>query len=250
MPEARETGPGIDALFVATPEAFTKDRNALAERLKEEGDPEAARRVSALRRPTRSAWAVNRLVHEDPSATRELLDAGRALRLAQRRALSGGGAEQLRELSEARRKLVSDLTKRAAAALGANPSQGIIEEIAATFEAATADEDAGHQVLEGHLSKPLARPAGFGDATGLSVVAAGVQEEGASSATEHPAEPAVSMGEIRAAERRERRAREGVERLRAEVAALQERLAESKARLRAAEAEARGAAVQLKRLQR
>jgi hypothetical protein len=189
MPEARDSGPGVDALFVAPPEAFTKDRNALAERLKEEGDPEASRRVSALRRPTRSAWAVNRLVHEDPSATRELLEAGQALRLAQRRALSGGGAEQLRELSEARRKLVSDLTKRAAGALGANPTPAIIEEIAATFEAASADEDAGQRVLEGHLSKPLARPAGFGDATGLSVVPAGVQEEGGGSGAGPLAKP-------------------------------------------------------------
>ncbi|MGH2658796.1 MAG: hypothetical protein ACRDHS_03820 [Actinomycetota bacterium] len=244
MPGTDDFERAIDELFVAPPEAFTEARNALAKRLKEEGDAGAARRVGALRRPVRSAWAVNRLVHEDASAVEELLTVGEQLRLAQRRALSGGGADELRERSEERRKLVTGLTRRAARALGEAPTAALIEEIADTFEAASADEDAARQVLEGRLSKPFARPAGFGDVVGLKVI------EGPSTELESgpPAEEMAREREVRAAERRERDARERTERLRAEVAALEERLAERRVKLGAAEAEARGAAVELEQL--
>lgn len=246
MPGTDDFERAIDELFVAPPEVFTEARNALAKRLKEEGDAGAARRVGALRRPVRSAWAVNRLVHEDASAVEELLTVGEQLRLAQRRALSGGGADELRERSEERRKLVTGLTRRAARALGEAPTAALIEEIADTFEAASADEDAARQVLEGRLSKPFARPAGFGDVVGLKVI------EGPSTELESgpPAEEMAREREVRAAERRERDARERTERLRAEVAALEERLAERRVKLGAAEAEARGAAVELERLRR
>jgi len=248
MPGTEDVERGIDELFVAPPEGFTESRNALAKRLKEDGDAETARRVGAMRKPVRSAWAVNRLVHEDRSAVEELLQVGQQLRLAQRRALSGGDADQLRQRSEERRKLVTALTRRAARALGQEPTPAAIEEIAATFEAASADEDAARQVLEGRLSKPFGRPAGFGDVVGLKVVPGGGPEEPAGPPADDGAERASREREVRAAERRERQLRERVERLRAEVAGMEERLAERREKLRAAEAEARGAAVDLKRL--
>ena len=248
MPGTEDFERAIDELFVAPPEVFTEARNALAKRLKEEGDAEWARRVGALRRPVRSAWAVNRLVHEAGSAVEELLTVGEQLRLAQRRALSGGGADELRERSEERRKLVTGLTRRAARALGEVPTPAVIEEIADTFEAASADEDAARQVLGGRLSKPFARPAGFGDVVGLKLVQGSGSELESGPPNEEGAERASSEREVRAAERREREARERAERLRAEVAALEERLAERSVKLSAAEAEARGAAVDLERL--
>jgi hypothetical protein len=240
----------IDELFVAPPEAFTEARNALAKRLKEEGDAEAARRVGALRKPVRSAWAVNRLVREDRSAVEELLTVGEQLRVAQRRALSGREADELRERSEARRKLVSGLTRRAAWFLREDPTPALIEKIAATLEAASADEDAARRVLEGRLSNPLPRPAGFGEAVGLRVVPGLGDEEVSATAAEDRAESASREREARAAERREQRARERAERLRSELAALEARLAERQEELRAAEAETRAAALERKRLSR
>jgi hypothetical protein len=250
MPGTEDVERAIDELFVAPPEAFTESRNALAKRLKEDGDSHTARRVGAMRKPVRSAWVVNRLVHEDRSAVEELLRVGQQLRQAQRRALSGGDADQLRQRSEERRKLVTALTRRAARALGQDPTPALIEEIAATFESASADEDAARQVLEGRLSKPFARPAGFGDVAGLKVVPGTGGKEPAGPPAEDGAERASREREVRAAERRERQLRERVERLRAEVAGMEERLAERREKLRAAEAEARGAAVDLKRLGR
>jgi hypothetical protein len=248
MPETQDLERAIDELFVAPPEGFTEARNALASRLKDQGDAVGARRVSALRKPVRSAWAVNRLVHEDRSAVEELLQVGEQLRLAQRQALSGGDAEELRRRSEERRKLVTELTRRTVGALGRDPTPAVIDEVAATFEAASAGEDAARQVLEGRLSKPFARPAGFGDVAGLKVVpGTGGQDEPGRPA-EDAAERASRAREIRAAERRERQMRERAERMRAEVMAMEERLAERREKLGGAEAEARGAAVELKRL--
>jgi hypothetical protein len=248
MPETEDLERAVDELFTAPPEGFTETRNALAKRLKDQGDAGSAGRVSALRKPVRSAWVVNRLAHEDRSAVEELLQVGEQLRLAQRRALSGGDAEELRRRAEERRKLVTELTRRAARDLGKDPTPAVIEEVAATLEAASADEDAARQVLEGRLSKPIARPTGFGDVAGLQVVPGTGGEEQVGPSAESSAERASREREIRAAERRERQMRERAERMRAEVAAMEERLAERKEKLGAAEAEARGAAVELKRL--
>ncbi len=250
MPENEDLERQIDELFVAPPEGFTEARNALAKRLRDQGDAEAARRVGALRKPVRSAWAVNRLVHEDRSGMEGLLHVGEQLRLAQRRALSGGDADELRRRSEERRKLVTELTRRAARTPGGDPGPAVVEEIAATLEAASADEDAARQVLEGRLSKPFARPAGFGDVAGLKVVPGTGGREVPGPPAEDAAERASREREIRAAERRERQTRERAERMRAEVTAMEERLAERREKLREAEAEARGAAVDLRRLRR
>jgi hypothetical protein len=248
MPETEDVERDIDELFVGPPEGFTETRNALAKRLKDQGDDGSARRVGALRKPVRSAWAVNRLAHKDRSAVEELLQVGEHLRLAQRRALSGGDAEELRRRAEERRKLVTELTRRAARDLGKDPTPAVIEEVAATLEAASADEEAARQVLEGRLSKPIARPAGFGDVAGLQVVSGTGGEEQVGPSAEGGAERASREREIRAAERRERQMRERAERIRAEVTAMEERLAERREKLGAAEAESRGAAVELKRL--
>ncbi|HEY3023462.1 MAG TPA: hypothetical protein VGK11_07505 [Actinomycetota bacterium] len=248
MPETEDVERAVDELFTAPPEGFTQARDALSKRLKDQGDAGSARRVGALRKPVRSAWAVNRLAHEDRSAVEELLQVGEQLRLAQRRALSGGDAEELRRRADERRKLVTELTRRAARDLGKDPTPAVMEEVAATLEAASADEDAARQVLEARLSKPLARPAGFGDVASLKVVPGASEREQPSPPAEDRAERASRKREIRAAERRERQMRERAERIRAEVTAMEERLAERKEKLGAAEAEARGAAVELKRL--
>src|SRR6266508_1645768 len=175
MPETEDGERAVDDLFTAPPEGFAQARDALSKRLKDQGDAGSARRVGALRKPVRSAWAVNRLAHEDRSAVEELLQVGEQLRLAQRRALSGGVAS-------------------------------------------------------------------------LKVVPGASEREQPSPPAEDRAERASREREIRAAERRERQMRERAERIRAEVTAMEERLAERKEKLGAAEAEARGAAVELKRL--
>ena len=67
---------GIDGLFGLPPEEFIAARDQLARQLKAGGDAAGAKRVSALRRPTVAAWAVNQAARERPELVRELLEAG------------------------------------------------------------------------------------------------------------------------------------------------------------------------------
>ena len=245
--------PVIDDLYAEDPDGFTERRDALAKRLKADGNAEGAARVRALRKPVRSAWAVNRLVRDDRAGVEALIAVGDRLRAAQRRALSGSGADELRERSEERRRLVSGLTQEAVKLLGSGePAAAAVEDVGATLEAASIDDEAAALVLAGRLTKPLPRPAGFGDVTGLRPVARRDEREDPAepSPAEQRAEQRRRDRELRGAEERERKARDRVERLRAEVEELQTRVAEKKDELRAAEAEARGAAVDAKRLRR
>jgi hypothetical protein len=241
----------IDELYAAEPDAFTRARDILVKELKASGDAEGARRVAALRKPVRSAWAINRLIRDERADVERLIAVGDGLRTAQRRALSGGGAEELRERSEERRKLVRGLAERAGTYLGERePPAGAVEDIVATLEAASIDEGAARAVLEGRLTKPLARPSGFGDVTGLRAVRGNGPTEQRSSPAEDRAEERRRERAARGAEQREAKARERVERLRGELEELQSRVASKKEELRAAEADARGAAVEARRLRR
>ncbi len=242
----------IDRLYAEAPDGFTAARDALAKELKAAGDDEGAKRVKALRKPVRTAWTVNRLVREDPDAVQQLLAAGERLRAAQQRTLSGGGADELRDRSDERRRLVNGLTERAARSLGdAEPPAAAVEEIASTLEAASIEEQAGAAVLEGRLTKPLPRPAGFGDVAGLKSIPGGKpREEPERPAAEERAERRRHERELRDAEERERSTRARVDELREELERLQARTTEAREQLRAAEAEARGAAVEVRRLKR
>jgi hypothetical protein len=250
---ADDTERAIDELYAHDPDAFAVARDALSKRLKTEGDAAAAARVRALRKPVRSAWAVNRLVRENRAGVEDLVTVGAGLRAAQQRALSGAGADELRERSEERRRLVSGLTQEATGLLGDGQAPApMVEDIAATLEAASIDEDAARQVLAGRLTKPLPRPTGFGDVTGLRPVPSSGKREAAPERSPEAdrAEERRRARELRAAEERERKARARVERFRAEIEDLQKRIGAKREELRGAEAEARGAAVEARRLRR
>ena len=93
-------------LYADDPDGFTARRAELAERARDAGEPAVAKKITALRKPTRSAWVVNRLVRTDPGVRSRLDDLAADLREA-----SGGG--RLRELTAARAKLVDELTRTA-----------------------------------------------------------------------------------------------------------------------------------------
>jgi hypothetical protein len=95
--------PEATALLAVPPARFTAERTAVARALTERGDPAAAA-VRALRRPVGLAWVLNRLSRDHPREVRALLEAGDRLRSGQRRAISGAGAEALREAETAVRE--------------------------------------------------------------------------------------------------------------------------------------------------
>jgi hypothetical protein len=242
----------IDALYGGPLESFTPDRDALAKELAAEGDKEGGKRVKALRKPVVSAWALDILAREDPEAIGELLELGDRLRDAQRRAISGGDVEPLREATDERRRLVSELAGKAAAILerSGSASSANGDAVVTTLEAATADEEAGELLRSGRLVKPLRPPTSFDGAEGLRVLEGGRQAAGPAKPDPKAAEAKRLERELRAAEVREKRAEETVERERGRLEELERKRGEHRERVRVAEAEHRGIALETKRLAR
>jgi hypothetical protein len=147
----------VAELYGADPDAFTTRRKELAAQARQAGDAAAAKEITALAKPTRSAWLINRLVRSDPSVPERLAEL--AGQLGEMPALD---AAAIRQLTVARRQLVDALVRQAIQdADGAAPSAALREEIADTFNAALADPEVAGRIEAGALVK-AAHWAGFG----------------------------------------------------------------------------------------
>jgi hypothetical protein len=237
-------------LYTADPDGFTARRTELAERARDAGEPAVAKKITALRKPTRSAWVVNRLVRSDPEVRSRLDSLAADLRDA-------SDGSRLRELSAARAKLVDELTRTALEELPAPPA-AMREEVTATLDAAIADPEVAASL--GTLVR-AARYAGFGGFAAAPAPAAAPRK------TKAPPEPAAEREarrreKIREAERAvadadrdldsaisaERDLEDSVRRLEAELADARQRLAEARRRSYRAESRQQRAAGQLSRL--
>jgi hypothetical protein len=169
-----------DELFGLPPEEFVAARDELARRLRREGDAEAAKQVKALRRPSLSAWAVNRLARERGRALGDLLAAGERLRAAHQAALAGEGAAELRSAAKAEREAVAGLVETALELLreaGHPATDATRARVAATLHAAAASPEAADLVRNGRLTTDL-DPSGFGTAADAAFDAAAVAAAG------------------------------------------------------------------------
>jgi hypothetical protein len=169
-----------DELFGLPPEEFVAARDELARRLRREGDAEAAKQVKALRRPSLSAWAVNRLARERRRALGPLLAAGERLRAAHQAALAGEGAAELRSAAKAEREAVAGLVETALELLreaGHPTTDATRDRVAATLHAAAASPEAADLVRNGRLTTDL-DPSGFGTAADAAFDAAAVAAAG------------------------------------------------------------------------
>lgn len=151
-------------LYTEDPGEFTGRRAELAGAARKSGDAAAARDIAGLRKPTRAAWVVNRLVHAGPDVPARLAALGADLRAAEE-SLDG---RRIRELSQQRRKLIADLTRRALAEAGQpSPPASLQEEVSATLDAALADPQVADDLAAGRLLRPVERAGfGFGEPSG------------------------------------------------------------------------------------
>ncbi|WP_058855652.1 hypothetical protein [Nocardia jinanensis] len=220
-------------LYGVAPGDFVAVRDARARAAGESGDRELAAAITALRKPTVAAWAVNMLVRAAPGDVEALLRLGADLRTAQRQ-LSG---ERLRELTRQRRQAVDALAVRAGevvAGHGRPVSEAVLRQVSETLTAALADTETAERVRAGTLAAAVSY-AGFGPVEpDLSVVREEPKPAGTGSPrkTKRTAESAADRDREPRAEAR--RVREQ-ERARAAETAAQETLA-------AVEQEARQAA--------
>ncbi|HLL63428.1 MAG TPA: hypothetical protein VK401_10290 [Propionibacteriaceae bacterium] len=159
-----------DELYAANPDDFMAARTALAERAKEAGDKALAKQITALRKPTRSAWLVNLVARAEPDRVAELVGLGAALHEAQQ-AMDG---DTLRRLSRDRRTMIDTLAKRAGELgrdRGYPPPDGAIQEVSQSLQAALGDPAIAEQVQAGRLASAVAY-GGFGpDDLGLALAA-------------------------------------------------------------------------------
>jgi hypothetical protein len=149
----------LDALYGAPFDEFVARRNALEKSLRKEGHDAEATAVKALTKPSLPAWTVNQLSRHEPKRFAALLEAGEALRDAQRGMLHGGGGDAMRTATRAQREVVSALVERAAALLekaGHKATATTMDKVNETLQAVSTVGwgEAG----EGRLERELAPP--------------------------------------------------------------------------------------------
>jgi hypothetical protein len=251
----------IQGLYGLPLPEFTAARNALAKRLKKEGEKDAAEEVASLPKPTVSAWAVNHLFTVDPERMEELLASGERARKALREILSGGDPGALRDAIQEARDLANDLRDRAVEALseqGNRPGAAIVERIATNLQSLAFSPVAEPVLQRGWLDVDLP-PVGFEVLAGLQLAALPARPK-----REAPAKPAPKpekpekareakeetrlrekreSEEAKARERREKEEEKSRERADREEARRRERVA----RLQAQREEAAGRADFLRR---
>jgi hypothetical protein len=160
MPGVSETNEIASELYVVPPAQFVAVRDELARTARANGNPELARELRSLRRPTQSAWLVNLLTRHELAAMEGLIALGRELREAQ----TGLDGTRLRRLSTQRQQMIADLLDRArcrAGEAGLRPTVGVLYEVEATLHAALVDLAASFTVQAGRLVRPMSHN-GFG----------------------------------------------------------------------------------------
>ncbi|KUI00249.1 hypothetical protein AU190_08105 [Mycolicibacterium acapulense] len=154
----------LDELYAARLEDFTALRTKLAGEAKKRGDADAAKRISAARKPTTAAWVVNRLALADEDVTQRLKGLGERLRDAHA-AMDG---ERIRELSAEQRRLVNDLTRTAFEEVELKrPTGALHDDVTGTLQAAIADPDVADRL--GRLTK-AEEWSGFGEFGDTAIV--------------------------------------------------------------------------------
>jgi hypothetical protein len=153
-------------------EEFVGVRDALAKELRTRGDRAGAAAVKKLAKPTRAAWAVNRLVRDRPNEIAALVEAGTALEGAQEQLLDGADADVLRGAAVAARALVDALAAEAPVAGAAR------DKVRATLHAATVDPEVRAEVAAGRVVKERSA-AGFGGLDALIAAGRGREDGGA-----------------------------------------------------------------------
>lgn len=72
----------VDELYAAAPADFVATRTRLAREAKGD-DPDLAAAITALRKPTRTAWLLNRVARDEPQVVADLTALGERMRAAQ-----------------------------------------------------------------------------------------------------------------------------------------------------------------------
>lgn len=224
-----------EELYALAPAEFTAARNQRAKEAKAAGDPDLAKEIGRLPKPSAAAWAVNLMARQRTEVLRQVIDLGEALRTAQ----DDLDRDTLKELSRQRQDLIRSVAAAAGALAEDNgqrlPAAATVE-VEHTLQAAMADPDAAAAVLTGRLVRTLSstgvEPVDLSDAVAgpaISPSATTRTEESDGEAAEAP---------LRGAERRSRATEEQrLEEARQRAKDAEERAAQASEELESLESE-------------
>ena len=195
----------VDELLALPPEQFTEARNAVAKRLRSDGNRDASDAVKRLPRPSLALWGLNRLAREDGAPIEAFLQAADALR----EATSSGG--DIRAATGPERAAESRVTKAVAAlvrAEGRGVTDAVERGIGQTLQAAAADAGVADALRSGRLVREPEAPS-LDDVLGFLALAPPTSKPVA--AKRATAEPAAAKPAPEPDRRAERRAlKEGI----------------------------------------
>ena len=149
-----------DELYGLPLDEFTEARNTRAKEAAAVGDRALATAIRKLKKPLQTAALLNTFVREHPREIEEIRDLGREFRRAQ----DAGQGDAIRRLSTSRQTLIQGLLRLAsedARASGRPFGPEAQRQVAATLEAAMADDGAGAALRAARLTEPLSY-IGFG----------------------------------------------------------------------------------------
>ncbi|WP_431993430.1 hypothetical protein [Streptomyces albogriseolus] len=214
----------LDELYALPPSEFVARREERAARARTRRRAQDARRIHAARRPTFAGWAANLLRRSRPDEARRFLELGRALREAYATLDPSG----LKELSAQRRRIVSEMSRQAAALAreaGHPLSDAVQRDVETTLRAVLADPEAAAVWEAGRVEGVLTPPSEFG---AEAVAAAPARREPARARTSGT-DSAARKKKGEAAERRRAEREERAARAREEARAAEARLRERRA---------------------
>jgi len=214
-----------DRLYGLALEQFVPERDALAKKLRGEGNRADADAVKALRKPPAVVWAVNQVMRTQRGPARALIQA------ADRAAKNPGDRDALRAHGEALDELA-----RAAGGLLSGAGRGLSEDavlrVRSALHGASLDRDARDDFVAGRLTSEPA-PAGFGAITAMPKARPEPKKPKAAPKPKPKPKPQKPKGPSPAARKRVARAEAQVAEARSALADAERDLAEARAALRA-----------------
>lgn len=141
-------------LYLRAPAEFTAVRASRVAAAKDDGDPDLARKIGRLPKPSASAWLVNLLASRKSAEIDQLIALGAEMREAE----SELDAGDLRRLGKQRLLLIRSIAaigKDLAARAGHRMSAAALIEVEQTLHAAMADDRAADAIRSGRLLRGL-----------------------------------------------------------------------------------------------
>ena len=161
----------IDRLYGLPLDEFTRGRDELARRVRQEGDGTLAAEIKSLRKPTLPAWVVNQLARQREVDMQRLLKAGEQLAGAQAEAIRAQSGDAFLEARRDQQHALEALATRAREILAdAGRGTAALDRVLATLRAGSLTEDGRALLKSGRLTEEL-EPPGFEALAGLEIPA-------------------------------------------------------------------------------